>query len=564
MKNLTKRLASLFLALALVLTCAMALPTTASAASKPKTKKATLKITDTKISGFKKITGTISINNKYVIAYGKNNQNQNVYAYSSNGKKFGKATLLGLEGNVDYRFSNNAIYVFSENDKGYATSYKYAANPKSLSGAAVIDLTSKFALPTGSSLENLHCYSGSGIKGKMYMTAYYSGRVNEEWVSIDYSVVLDGTNVTIKNLHEIVTAQLPNLDINYVNLSRNYYGNSYKAIAYGSGWDKTTNKEVNFAFMTSDGINFTKLANLPTTDNETDYDFEWINNKLYAFGGGHYDRELSKWVYTAPQSSDNKAIFYVYSGSNWTELKTSKSSSTGFLMNYHADAYYYDNTSGKDAIIAQYNIEGASQIIYSTNGKSWKSLAKLTHNKTALKKGYEFSSVQFNKTNGGTYAIERYRMPYEEGKSNDKVYLVISKLSNKKWKTLKAIAMKDNEKTAYSTYLYGKTPTLIYNNGNSTVGYNLSNKKSYKMPFKYTYNSIYGGEKAVYYQNKNLYVTSNGYKNVTKVTLKVGSKNLSKKISSTGYGYVKKVSYEYLICGNKMYYVTYKQLNKIK
>ncbi|MEI3340340.1 MAG: hypothetical protein V8R80_10680 [Eubacterium sp.] len=65
--------------------------------TKSKTKSATLKVTSTKISGFKKIEGTIKVG-KYVVAYGKNSKKQNVYSYSSDGKKFSKAKALGLSG----------------------------------------------------------------------------------------------------------------------------------------------------------------------------------------------------------------------------------------------------------------------------------------------------------------------------------------------------------------------------------------------------------------------------------------------------------------------------------
>ena len=64
MKKMTKRVASFFLALALILTTVLAMPASADAATKSKSKKATLKVTDTKISGFKTHLGkgTVRIN----------------------------------------------------------------------------------------------------------------------------------------------------------------------------------------------------------------------------------------------------------------------------------------------------------------------------------------------------------------------------------------------------------------------------------------------------------------------------------------------------------------------
>lgn len=555
MKKTTKQFISLFLALALIVTTFFAMPTTVSAASKPTSKKATLKITDTKISGFKKIEGTLSVNGKSVIAYGKNKKGQNVYAYSTNGKKFSKATLLGIEGEVDYRVSKNNIYVFAKNDKGYTTAYKYASNAKNLSSSPVINLTEKFSLPAGCSTDDLRCYSNSGTNGKFYMTAYYSGYVNGDYVSYDYSAVLNGNNVTVVNLTELIQNQMPNCDISYVDLSRDYASNSYNAVAYGTGWDKETYKRVSFIFKTSDGINFTPI-NAPYAYEDATYQYEWCNSKLFAYVN-YYNYNNPN---TAPMTSDNKGIFYTYSNGNWEQCTTSKACPTGFFMGYRADAYYNDGTSSKDFFVAQYNIENATQILYTANGKSWKSLPKLSYNKTAKSKSYQLSHVGFYKSSGGTYATETYNIPNKENQS----YLVISKLSKNKWKTLKALTIARTTKSAYSTTLYGKNPALIYNNGKTTVGYNLSTKKSYKMPFKYTYNSIYSGDTSVYWQGKNLYVTRNGYKNVTKVTLKIGSKTLNTKITDNGYGYIKKTSYTYLICGGKMYYVPYAQLSKIK
>ena len=90
MKKFTKRIMALLLIFSMAMSTAILVPETASAATpKSKTKSATLKVTSTKISGFKKIEGTIKVG-KYVVAYGKNSKKQNVYSYSSDGKKFSK------------------------------------------------------------------------------------------------------------------------------------------------------------------------------------------------------------------------------------------------------------------------------------------------------------------------------------------------------------------------------------------------------------------------------------------------------------------------------------------
>lgn len=548
MKKFTKQLISLSLALALIVTTFLAMPTSVSAASKPTSKKATIKMTDTTISGFKTITGTLTVNNKTVIVYGKNSKGKNVYTYSTNGKKFKKAALLGLDGDVSYHVSKNTIYVIARNSQGTSTKYKSATTAKGLSSAPVVSIIDQVKLPADYSADNFSCYTDNGVNGKLYMVAYYYGDV-----TMNYSIVLNGDKVTAVNLTEMVQKQYPNYNISYISINPNYYSKSYSAAAYGSGWDKNTGKDVSFVFKTTDGIKFEPMASVPGTYDDASVQYNWYNSKLFAWVSS-YGSSIS------PMTSNNKGIFYLYSGDKWTKCTTSKKCATGFKMGYYANAYYNDVTSSNDFFVAQYNIKNATQILYTANGKTWKSLPKLSYSKTAKAKKYTFSHVVFRKTKSGTYASETYC----DSNENNQFYTVISKLSNGKWKTLKALTITATEKTPYLEMLDSSVPSLIYNNGKTTVGYNLSTGKSYTMPFKYTYNNFNSGDNIIYWQDKNLYVTRNGCKNVTKVTLKVGSKTLKSKITDVEYTKINKNSLTYIVCGGKMYYVPYTQLSKTK
>lgn len=90
MRKTIKNVLSLLLIFAMVISTVILTPKNASAAIKSKTKTATLTVTDTKISGFKTIKGTVKVG-KYVVAYGTDKKNENVYSYSTDGKEFIKA-----------------------------------------------------------------------------------------------------------------------------------------------------------------------------------------------------------------------------------------------------------------------------------------------------------------------------------------------------------------------------------------------------------------------------------------------------------------------------------------
>ena len=112
MRKTIKNVLSLLLIFAMVISTVILAPKNASAAIKSKIKTATLTVTDTKISGFKTIKGTVKVG-KYVVAYGTDKKNENVYSYSTDGKEFIKAKKLGLSGKVSYQISGKNLYVIS-------------------------------------------------------------------------------------------------------------------------------------------------------------------------------------------------------------------------------------------------------------------------------------------------------------------------------------------------------------------------------------------------------------------------------------------------------------------
>ena len=199
--------------------------------------------------------------------------------------------------------------------------------------------------------------------------------------------------------------------------------------------------------------------------------------------------------------------------------------------------------------------------MYSSNALTWNSLPGLKRDSTAVSRKYNPGEVSFEKTPSGTYATEYYAIPREI----EKQYLVISKLDKNKWKKVKAVTVKCvNHAYLYSIGLSNKIPSMIYNSGKTTAGYNLKTGKSYKLPFKFNYNMLMGGDTLVYSYGSKLYATKNTYKNMTRITLKSGKKKVSKEITRTGIQTVSKNTYVYFICGTKMYCTTINKLLSVK
>lgn len=578
MKKMTKRVASFFLALALILTTVLAMPASADAATKSKSKKATLKVTDTKISGFKTISGTLTFNSKYVIAFGKDGAGNNVYSTSTNGKTFTKAKKLGLTGTVSYQSVGKKLYVFDENDDGYVENYKCVTNPTKLASTSAVSLASKITVPNGLSLRVYSYGFGVASSGKLYLEASYSGYPSSdsyEYLANSYILILNGTNVTVTDLCKAISkASGKTVENRTYYPDYNYYSSTYQAIIVDSeyNYNESSSGYNHNVYMTTNGTSFTALPSLPDTSNSY-YSFTWLGKKLFAFRtNSHSDTDYTT-TYGLPSNSKNYGTYYMYNSSSkkWVEYSTKKASSVGFAYGYPGEdipySYYYDYTSEKQILTLRYMHKNASQVLYSTNGTTWRTLPKLGYHSTATKKSYTLNNTEFYKTTSGTYATQ----DYDTG--TNKRFYALYKLSGSTWKVIKTFLISGVKRTSedgyeYTSYpfsesYYSTVPSAIYASGSASYGCNLKTKKVYKLPFSYLYNNIVGGDVKVYYDANKLYVTRDTYKTVTTVTLKAGSKTL-KNMTSRSYGYTKNQTYYYFIYGNKMYYATYTSISSIK
>lgn len=562
MKKFTKRIMALLLIFAMAMSTAILVPETASAATpKSKTKSATLKVTSTKISGFKKIEGTIKVG-KYVVAYGKNSKKQNVYSYSSDGKKFSKAKALGLSGEVNYQAAGKYLYVVAKSNSA-TTYYKCTSSPSKLGSASKQKIS--ISLPSGFTPSETYIdvwgYTNDKT-GNIQSSASSYGTVETEYgsnyCSYAYSVVLTPKGAKIVNLTDKAKALLKSDDVSvnsYMDIS--WGSSSYRACTDVS--DSKTGKS--YVMITSNGTSFSLTPAIPNSD-KASYNTEWVGGKIMAYRTYAYESN-GNHKYTMDSDSSNHGKYYLYNTSTkkWETKTTGKyKSSTGFSCSYSGDvsSYYYNTNSDKDYItcnaISGYKIK----TIISSNGTSWSALPTLTRNSTK----YTLRDIEYAKAPTGTYAVETY---WKSASDYANQYIVISKIVSGKWKKIKTINVKRSDSTFDSVQLYSKTPVALYNNGKISTGYNLKTGKSYILPFNYNYNSVMSGDSLTYYSGSKLYRTTDGFKTFTKITLKSGSSTIKSKITETSIHSISKDKvYAYIICGNKMYYTTTKKILSAK
>ena len=283
-----------------------------------------------------------------------------------------------------------------------------------------------------------------------------------------------------------------------------------------------------------------------------------------AYRSYEASEDYSKEDYTFQSDSKKHGVYYLLDTktNKWSKKTTGKYTAVnGFTSGFAANVYtYYSNTTGSKEYMLLSDIGKKSiHSILSSNGKSWSSLPKLTLHSTK----YQISSVGYYKTPSGTYAEETYYL--NSSSKNNKKYLVYSKLTNGKWKKLKALTVTEGNGYAYDNQLYNNIPTLIYNNKNTTVGYNLKTGKSYVLPFKYQYNNVMYGDSSTFHSGSKLYCSKDGFKTVRKISLKAGSKVIKSNITAT---YIQRISkksvYAYILCGSKMYYTTTSSILNVK
>lgn len=559
MKKFTKRLMAFLLTSAMAISTATIVPQTASAATpKSTTKNVTLKVSSVKISGFKKIEDTIKVG-KYVVAYGTNSKNKNIYAYSTDGKKFSKAKSLGLSGKVSYQTVGNYLYVLNTSNPLNA-SYKCISNPEKLSSSKAKKI--KITLPSGYK-QNSSDLSNWGFsdtkKNTLYLTASFYGSLKDDtYMPYAYSVALTPNSAKVTNMLSKAKSLLKN---DNVKLQGSYISKAYDTSTYHAGITATNESNQKHYFIyTTDGSNFKATPVLPEASDTESFDVDWINGKPVTYRS--YSFSDSGITNTINSDSKKHGIYYLLNTktNKWEKKTTGKYTATsGFSYGYFGDvsATYSDTTTDKDFLVLTDITKNSVKSIISSNGTSWTALPKLNYSLTNKK----LSSVEYTKTASTTYAEEIYYMD----SSYKKQKIVISKLSKGTWKKLKTLDITTDKGHYYSTEFYATIPGILYNNGKTTTGYNLKTGKSYQLPFNFTYNQMLGGDSMVFYSGSKLYLTKDGYKTFKNISLKSGNKKLTSKITKTSvHSISKKTVNAYIICGAKMYYTTTKQLISVK
>lgn len=558
MKKLKKRVMAFLLISAMAVSTAAVIPQTASAATPKATVKSTsLKVSAAKISGFKKIIGTEKHGN-YIIAYGTNSKKQNVYAYSTDGKKFSKVKTTGLTGNLSYESAGKYLYVVSTSNVKKA-SYKCVSNPAKLSSTKAKKIN--FSLPSNlkdASLDSSGYVYQDTKNNKLYLDGYVTGS-DGEYYSCSYMIALSASGAKVTNM-EKKTASLLKSSKDSVDYSTT--GFSTKTYLYGViTYNQTTGKR-HFIYTTN-GSSFKASPVIPSSDSNTGFNVMCVNGQAITYRTYHRSGDSDN--YNVTSDSKNHGIVYVLDTkkNKWVKRTSGKyTASSGFFSDYngHYSVYYYDETNYKEYLSLSTAGKNSVKTIVSSDGKNWSSLPKLTFNTTK----YDIASVIYEKTTSGTYAIESY---YVGSSSADKRFIAISRLSNGKWKKLKTLSVTEGEGYLYSEQLYLAVPSLIYGTPKTTFGYNLKTNKTYTLPFKYTsygnHALTYDDKVSVYQSGSKLYTTKDGFKTLKKITLKCGSKTVKTAITGTNIKKVaKKTTYLYIICGGKMYYTTPNQLAK--
>lgn len=551
MRKFKKRLMPILLTLAMAVSTLTFVPQTSFAATpKSTTKNVTVKVSSAKISGFKKIEDTIKVG-KYVVAYGTNNKGKNIYAYSTDGKKFSKAKTLGLNGKVYYQTSGKYLYVI-DSKNALKASYKCVSDPTKLSSSKAKKIT--ITLPSGYNASNSDLSGWGFADGKnLYLTASFYGYLKDgSYVPYAYSIALSSKGAKVTDVSSKAKSLLKN---NNAQLQGSYFQTDYSVKSYHTGViaklsTNTNDDEKNYFIYTTNGSTFKTTPVLPASKNEY-YDVDWVNGKLMAYRSFAYSDNSS--TYTMNSDSKKHGIYYLLNEktNKWEKKTTGKyTSSSGYAKSV---ASYSDTTVDKEFLALTETTSKSLKTIISSNGTSWTALPKLNYSLAKDK----ISRIEYTKTASGTYVEEIYFTDYSY--ANQKI--VVSKLNKGKWQKLRTIDVKNNTKTYYSTEYYAKVPGILYNNGNTTTGYNLKTNKAYVVPFSFSYNQMLGGDSMVFYSGKNLYITKDGYKTFKKISLKSGSKKLTSKITQTSvHSISKKTVNAYIICGAKMYYTTTKQI----
>lgn len=553
MKRITKQVFAFFLACVLTAAAVMAVPHPVMAAS-PKTASKSLAVTDTKISGFKEITGTLSLNGKYVVAYGKDSKGANVYSYSKNGKTFTKAKKVGMDGEIAYYAVGKNLYVLPLVEEYGAVDldagYKCVTDPAKLAKASGKKI--KISVP-----KEIDYSLGYGIYMKFSVEKtgrlYLEGDILEGagMGATEYSVVLNGTKATVTNVTNVVQKALKKVNTESIGVDRIEYcdasPDSLKAFCRIYYYDKDIDEEVFEVFYTTDGIKFKRYPMISHTGVKYNYGIsysvDWMGDTMVAYcSNGGYD-------YAYMQSdSKNRGFYYLYNmkSKKWEKKTLGKSYKDGFVMGpYGGPRVGYSSATENVLGVARYNyIEGnAVQVLYTTNGTKWKTIKKYTVDRSLG----GIQSAEFINNGKGIYLEAVY------GDSESKQY-VLAKLQNNSWKNLKTIKIKEGQ-TYFSDGLTNP-PYAIFSGSKKATGYNLDTGKSYTLPFNFNDNVYTSGNIQVYYSGKQLYGTKNGFKNISKITLKAGKKKLTKTITGEWSNTLQKTEYFYIAVGNKMYYTT--------